>query len=100
MFWVILFVAIAAAGLLMLVGYAIWLAHKASDVFAELKVLGERSGRIAETLSRIEVPAALTGGPVAPAPVPAGERETTGSTDDSEQNATRDGARRLAEDVR
>lgn len=99
MFWVILFAAIAAAGLLMLVGYAIWLAHKASDVFAELKVLGERSGRIAETLSRIEIPAGL-GGSDMPAAVPAAEREATASTDDTDQNATQGGSRGELRDVR
>ncbi len=40
----------------MLVCFTVWLAHKASDLFAELRVLGERAGQGAELLSRIEVP--------------------------------------------
>lgn len=56
MIWVFVFGGIALAGLVMLVAYAVWLAHKASDVFAELRVLGARSGQIAEVVSQIKMP--------------------------------------------
>ena len=56
MIWVYVFGGIAVAGLIMLVAYGIWLAHKASDVFAELKVLGQRTGKLAELAARIQVP--------------------------------------------
>lgn len=48
--------AIALAGLLMLVGYAIWLAHKTSDLLAELKVLAKRGGELGQVVGRIELP--------------------------------------------
>lgn len=56
MTWVYVFGGIAVAGLIMVVAYAIWLAHKASDVFAELRVLGQRTGKLAELASQIQVP--------------------------------------------
>ena len=61
MIWVFVIGGIAVAGLIMLVGYAIWLAHKASDVYAELKVLGKRADRLMEITSRIEVPELTSG---------------------------------------
>jgi hypothetical protein len=100
--WVIVFAAIAVAGLLMLVGYGVWLAHKASDVFAELRVLADRGGRIAETLSRIEVPADLTdpGVSARSAEREGAGREGAGHRVDADHNATRYAARRAADDVR
>lgn len=59
--WVYVFGGIAVAGLIMLVAYAIWLAHKASDVFAELRVLGQRTGKLAELAAQIQVPELGTG---------------------------------------
>jgi hypothetical protein len=53
--WVFVFGGIALAGLLMLVAYAVWLAHKASDVFGELKVLGARSEQLVELVSQIKM---------------------------------------------
>jgi hypothetical protein len=53
--WVFVFGGIALAGLVMLIAYAIWLAHKASDVFAELKVLGRRGGQFADIVSQIKI---------------------------------------------
>ncbi len=54
--WVFVFLGIALAGLIMLICYAVWLAHKTSDVMSELVVLGERTGKIVDLLSQIEVP--------------------------------------------
>lgn len=56
MFWVILFCAIALAGLIMVACYAVWLAHKTSDVLSEVTVLGERAGQMVDLLAQIEVP--------------------------------------------
>ena len=54
--WVFVFGGIALAGLAMLVGYAVWLAHKASDVMSELGVLADRGDQLAELLGQIQVP--------------------------------------------
>jgi hypothetical protein len=54
--WVLIFGGIALAGLVMLVAYAIWLAHKASDVFAELRVVARRGGQLADIAAQIEIP--------------------------------------------
>lgn len=56
MFWVILFCAIALAGLIMVACYAVWLAHKTSDFLSEVTVLGERAGQMVDLLATIEVP--------------------------------------------
>lgn len=56
MIWVLVFGGIAVVGLIMVVSYAIWLAHKASDVFAEVKVVGARAEQFVQITSGIEVP--------------------------------------------
>lgn len=63
MIWVFLFVGIALAGLVMVVGYAVWLFHKASDVMGEVRVLADRGGQLAALAGEIQVPrfAGLTG---------------------------------------
>ena len=61
MVWVLVFGGIALAGLAMVIGYAIWLAHKAADLFSELEMLGTRAKELAALLERIELPAAVGG---------------------------------------
>jgi hypothetical protein len=56
MIWVIVFVGIGLAGLLMLISYAVWLAHKASDLFSELDMLAVRAGELSDLLAQITVP--------------------------------------------
>jgi tRNA C32,U32 (ribose-2'-O)-methylase TrmJ len=47
------FLAIALAGLVMVVCYVVWLAHKAADVLGEAGVLADQAGQLAELLSGI-----------------------------------------------
>ncbi|GAA3624022.1 hypothetical protein [Microlunatus ginsengisoli] len=54
--WVFVFGGIALAGLVMLICYAVWLAHKTADVLSELTVLADRTGKMLDLLSQIEVP--------------------------------------------
>jgi hypothetical protein len=56
MIWVIVFVGIGLAGVIMLVSYAVWLAHKASDLFSELDVLAVRAGQLADLVGQIRLP--------------------------------------------
>jgi hypothetical protein len=56
MIWVIVFVGIGLAGLIMLISYAVWLAHKASDLFSELDMLAVRAGEFADLAAQIQVP--------------------------------------------
>lgn len=56
MIWVIVFVGIGLAGLIMLISYAVWLAHKASDLFSELDMLAVRAGELGDLLAQIRVP--------------------------------------------
>lgn len=56
MIWVFVFGGIALVGLAMVVGYAVWLAHKAADVFSELVVLQHLAGQLAGLLGQIRVP--------------------------------------------
>jgi len=69
MLWVLVFLGIALAGLAMLVGYGIWLAHKSADVFSELDVLGKHAGELADLLGEVGARRAASSaqGPVAPA---------------------------------
>jgi len=54
--WVLVFSGIAVAGLAMVVSYAVWLLHKASDVMSEVRVLFDRGDQLATLVSQIEVP--------------------------------------------
>ncbi len=56
MIWVFVFVGIAIAGLAMVVSYAVWLIHKASDVMSEVRVLFDRGDQLADLLGEIQVP--------------------------------------------
>jgi hypothetical protein len=53
--WVLIFAAIALGGVVMLSCYAVWLAHKTSDVLSELAVLGDRAGQLGELVGEIGV---------------------------------------------
>lgn len=55
MIWVIVFGGIALAGLVMLISYAVWLAHKAADVWSEVDMLAVRANQLAQLLAQIEV---------------------------------------------
>jgi hypothetical protein len=56
MIWVIVFAGIGLAGAVMLICYAVWLAHKASDLFSELDMLAARADELAQLLAQIKVP--------------------------------------------
>jgi hypothetical protein len=79
--WVFIFGGIALAGLVMLVAYAIWLAHKASDVFSELRVVARRGGQLAEIAAQIEIPetSERVATPVTPRPARGRRRGGRGS---------------------
>ena len=62
MLWVVVFLAIAVAGLAMLVGYTVWLAHKTADVLSELGVLADQAAQLADLLGEVRMPAATTFG--------------------------------------
>lgn len=63
MVWVIVFAAIALAGLIMLISYGVWLAHKAADLYSEIEMLGTRASELAALVESIELPAASGPGP-------------------------------------
>ncbi len=56
MVWVFVFGGIALAGLVMLVCYAVWLAHKTSDLFSELGMLSNRAGQLMGLAAQISMP--------------------------------------------
>ena len=56
MVWVIVFVGIALAGLVMVIWYAVWLAHKTSDVWSEVSMLADRADELAQLLGQIRIP--------------------------------------------
>lgn len=53
MLWVVVFVGIGLAGLIMLICYAVWLTHKASDLWSEIDVLSDRADQLAEMVGQI-----------------------------------------------
>jgi hypothetical protein len=54
--WVLVFGGIALVGLVVLISYAVWLAHKAADVMSEISVLADRADQLADLLSQIQPP--------------------------------------------
>jgi len=56
MMWVWIFLGIALAGAITIGSYAVWLAHKASDLFSELQMVGERAEELAELVSQVNIP--------------------------------------------
>ena len=60
MLWVVVFVVIALAGLAMLIGYAVWLAHKTADLVSEVQVLAQHGAQLADLLGQIRPPEPTT----------------------------------------
>ena len=56
MVWVLVFVGIAVFGVVWLIAWVVWLAHKASDVFSEVKMLGERGEELAALVEQVALP--------------------------------------------
>jgi hypothetical protein len=52
--WVLIFGLIALGGLITMISYAVWLWHKASDLFSELEMLGKRAEELAGLLNQIQ----------------------------------------------
>lgn len=51
--WFLIFAGIGLIGLIMVVSYAVWLWHKASDLFSELGMLGQRAAELGELVSQV-----------------------------------------------
>ena len=56
MIWVLSFGGIALAGAITMASYAVWLAHKASDLFSEVQLLGKRAEQLAALASQVKIP--------------------------------------------
>ena len=56
MLWVVVVLVLALAGLVTLVCYAVWLAHKTADLLSEVAVLGDRAGELADLVGQIHAP--------------------------------------------
>jgi hypothetical protein len=54
--WVFVFGGIALAGLIMLICWIVWLAHKVGDVMSEVGVLADRTSQILDLLGQIQPP--------------------------------------------
>jgi len=54
--WVGLFAALAVAGLGVLVGYAVWLTHKAADVLSEVGSLAGLGAQMLDLLEQLRLP--------------------------------------------
>ena len=61
MVWVLVFVGIGVAGLVSVVCFGVWLAHKASDVFSEVTKLGDQAVQLTELVAKIQPPEASVG---------------------------------------
>lgn len=53
--WVWIFLGIALAGLVSMVGWAVWLFHKAADVYSEIQMLGRRGQELADLLGQLDL---------------------------------------------
>ena len=56
MVWVLVFAAIAVGGVVWLIAWAVWLWHKASDLFSEFEMLGRRADELGEIVGRLSLP--------------------------------------------
>ena len=56
MIWVFVFGGIALAGLIMLIAYTVWLAHKTADVMSEVRVLADRTDQFFTLVGQIQPP--------------------------------------------
>ncbi|MDO5735395.1 MAG: hypothetical protein Q4P15_02860 [Propionibacteriaceae bacterium] len=56
MIWVLIFGGVALLGAVTAVSYAVWLAHKASDLFSEVRMVGRHAEEAGELLGRIQLP--------------------------------------------
>ena len=54
--WVLVFSGIALAGLVLIIAYGVWLAHKAADVMGEVAVLADRADELADLVAQIGPP--------------------------------------------
>ena len=57
MIWVLVFGGVALLGVVTAVSYAVWLAHKTSDLYSEVRMLGRRAEEAGELLGKIQLPA-------------------------------------------
>ena len=55
MTWVWIFLGIAVIGFISMVCWAVWLFHKAADVYSEIQMLGKRGQEIADLLSQLNL---------------------------------------------
>ena len=59
MIWVLIFGGVALLGMVTAVSYAVWLAHKTSDLYSEVRMLGKRAEEASELLGRIALPSSI-----------------------------------------
>ena len=59
--WVWVFLAIAVAGLVTLVCYAVWLAHLTADVLSEVAVLADRGAELLDVVGHLGAPSSHHG---------------------------------------
>ncbi|PIF01503.1 MAG: hypothetical protein CR979_02210 [Propionibacterium sp.] len=52
-FWIVLIIVVNLIALAVLIAYAIWLWHKASDVYSEIQMLSKRTEELADLLAQI-----------------------------------------------
>ncbi|MEO7588554.1 MAG: hypothetical protein ABIS84_11070 [Arachnia sp.] len=57
MIWVLIFGGVALLGVVTAVSYAVWLSHKVSDLYSEVRMLGQRAEEAGELLGRLQLPA-------------------------------------------
>ena len=56
MLWLFVFGGVALISVVSTISYAVWLVHKASDVYSEVTMLGRRADEAAELLGMIQLP--------------------------------------------
>ena len=56
MLWVVVFLVLALAGLAVLIGYVVWLAHKTADVLGEVGALADQAAQLGDLLAQVQWP--------------------------------------------
>ena len=76
MVWVFVFAGIALAGLVLLACYALWMAHKLSDLVSEFAMVGQRVEELQDLVGQLQI-----------APEPPSTRASSGSVDSDRPGA-------------
>jgi len=52
--WALVFIGIVVVGTIAMIAIGVWLVHRVTDLWSEVKMLGKHAGELAQVISQIE----------------------------------------------